>query len=70
MTGEVTARDILWDSRLDLGILESFAFIRVRSSFLAAFKACGVAIADISDGSGVWEGASGMSGMIIVEGMM
>jgi hypothetical protein len=54
---------MLWDSRADLGICESFAFMRVRSSFLAAFKACGVAIGGLLGGSGAGECGIGMAGM-------
>jgi hypothetical protein len=48
--------DVLWVSKADLGIWESLAFMRDRSSFLAAFKACGVDIMGCSGGSGVEEG--------------
>lgn len=57
--------DMLWDSRADLGIWDSFAFMRARSSFLAAFKTWGVAIRDLSGGPGAREGGIGMSGMFV-----
>lgn len=63
------AYDVLWDSRADLGIWESFAFMRVRSSFLAAFRACGVAIGGLSEESGAREGGIGMVAMVF-EAMM
>jgi hypothetical protein len=56
---------MLWDSRAGFGIWESFAFMSVRSSFLAAFRACKVAIEDWSGDPGAGEGGMGMACMFL-----
>jgi hypothetical protein len=59
---------VLWDSRVALGIWESFAFMSERSSFLAALRAREVAIGDSGVGSGGGEEDIGMLGVGLSSG--